>query len=55
MLQYVKYTKWINIAKEIAKTRGPKGPWVAHQRKKVKGHSGAIYTNVVHQILVEDL
>jgi len=31
------YTSWF----VSCISRGPRGPWVAHLRKKVKGHSGA--------------
>jgi len=40
-----------------AMTRGPRGPWVAHLRKRSKVTVELLQrtTNVVHQIFVEDL
>ena len=34
---------------QLIKTRGPRGPWGAHLRKrsKVKSHSGAIYRAIL--------
>jgi len=33
----------VNCLITFSKTRGPRGPWVAHLRKKVKGNGGANY------------
>jgi len=62
--RYVKFkgtmTKWPvqkSNTQNNTKTRGSKGPWVVHLRKMKRSQWSHLQrtTNVVHQILVEDL